>query len=71
MSTYQVHIKIFNRYNELIDQEIIESDKSLSGAKNKATRFMNRTFFMSDFREIEKRQISKISKRADWWYTEK
>jgi len=64
---FKVKIFILGYGNEIESEIDITSDRSLSAAKNKATRWINKNLFASDINNINKEQISKHSQRATWW----
>ena len=67
---YQVKLWIRTVYKSGSDLEEMDftSERSLAGAKSKASRWMNKNYFASDLAEavITKEQVSEHSKRADW-----
>ena len=67
---YKVKLWIRTVYSSGSDLEevVFASERSLAGAKSKASRWMNKHYFASDLAEavITKEQLSEYSDRADW-----
>jgi hypothetical protein len=63
---YQVIIKARGSGGEIEWTKIIKSPRSLRGAKAKATKWIRKNLFTSDYTRIDKSQVGPYSKRADW-----
>jgi hypothetical protein len=60
-----IRIASLNQYNEVEWEERIESPYSMRDAKSKATRYINRELCESDYRNVDKQQVT--PRRATWW----
>ena len=64
---FTITIKAIGHGNETEWTKTITSERSLAGAKSKATRWINKNLFASEIDHIEKDQVGPNSKQATWW----
>ena len=57
--THTIIIEVKNKWNEVEALEEITA-ASIIGAKNKATRWINKNYYPTDYSEISKREITSL-----------